>query len=151
MNLTAKHPSDAAPASDVPEPTLSVQNLSVSVETQTGPLPLIKNINFTLARGETLALAGESGSGKSITSLAIMGLLPPPAVRVSGGSIMLGHETLTTLPEADLRALYRSYQPGGASRRVTLTWRAWRANQEIHQGCGPGGCTCDPCGCKRGG
>jgi peptide/nickel transport system ATP-binding protein len=105
MNLAAKHPSDAAPASDIPEPILSVQNLSVSVETQTGPLPLIKNINFTLARGETLALAGESGSGKSITSLAIMGLLPPPAVRVSGGSIMLGHETLTTLPEADLRAL----------------------------------------------
>lgn len=86
-------------------PVLSVQDLTVSVRTGTGLVPLISNISFNLARGETLAIAGESGSGKSITSLAIMGLLPPPAVRVTGGSIMLGDRNLTALPESELRAV----------------------------------------------
>ena len=52
-----------------------------------------------------MAIAGESGSGKSITSLAIMGLLPPPAVRITAGSIRLGDTDLTQLPEAQMRAL----------------------------------------------
>ena len=69
---------------------LCVQGLTVSVRTQAGDRPLVENLNFTLRRGETLAIAGESGSGKSITSLAIMGLLPPPAVRVTAGSVRLG-------------------------------------------------------------
>jgi peptide/nickel transport system ATP-binding protein len=86
-------------------PVLSVQDLTISVRTGTGLVPLISNISFNLARGETLAIAGESGSGKSITSLAIMGLLPPPAVRVTGGSIMLGDRNLTALPESELRAV----------------------------------------------
>jgi peptide/nickel transport system ATP-binding protein len=86
-------------------PVLSVQDLTVAVRTGTGLVPLISNISFNLARGETLAIAGESGSGKSITSLAIMGLLPPPAVRVTGGSIMLGDRNLTALPESELRAV----------------------------------------------
>lgn len=84
---------------------LSVQNLCVSVRRDQGLMPLVQNISFDLRRGETLAIAGESGSGKSITSLAIMGLLPPPAVRVTGGAILLGGTDLTQLPEADLRRI----------------------------------------------
>jgi len=105
MNLTTTPRSDAAPASDSSAPILSVKGLSVAVQTSAGALPLIHNISFDLRRGETLALAGESGSGKSITSLAIMGLLPPPAVRVTGGAITLGRQTLTALPETEMRAL----------------------------------------------
>jgi peptide/nickel transport system ATP-binding protein len=97
--------SEALMASDISTVVLSVENLSVSVRTRDGLKPLIKNISFDLRRGETLALAGESGSGKSITSLAIIGLLPPPAVRVTGGAIKLDHQTLTTLPEFELRAV----------------------------------------------
>lgn len=105
MNLPTTPRSDAGTASDRSAPVLSVQGLSVAVQTGVGALPLIHNISFDLRRGETLALAGESGSGKSITSLAIMGLLPPPAVHVTGGAITLGPQTLTALPETEMRAL----------------------------------------------
>ena len=86
-------------------PVLSVQGLTVSVRTEAGDKPLVQDLSFTLNRGETLAIAGESGSGKSITSLAIMGLLPPPAVRVTAGRVSLGDTDLTTLPESQMRSL----------------------------------------------
>jgi peptide/nickel transport system ATP-binding protein len=86
-------------------PVLSVENLTVSVRTEDGLRPLVNGLSFVVGRGETLAIAGESGSGKSITSLAIMGLLPPPAVRVTGGSVRLGGTDLTTLPEAEMRGI----------------------------------------------
>ncbi|OYX21372.1 MAG: ABC transporter ATP-binding protein [Rhodobacterales bacterium 32-66-9] len=103
MTLAETMPtSGAAPA---PEPVLRVEGLCVSVRTEGGLKPLVQDLSFTLAKGETLAIAGESGSGKSITSLAIMGLLPPPAVRVTGGRVMLGATDLTSLPEAALRSI----------------------------------------------
>ena len=84
-----------------------------SVRTEAGVTPLVLDLGFTLNRGENLAIAGESGSGKSITALAIMGLLPPPAVRVTGGKVTLSGLDLTALPEAQagLRA-----EPGRAAR-----------------------------------
>ncbi|MFZ5749954.1 MAG: dipeptide ABC transporter ATP-binding protein [Pseudomonadota bacterium] len=94
-----------AASAPAPGPVLAVEGLCVSVRTETGLRPLVRDLSFTLNRGETLAIAGESGSGKSITSLAIMGLLPPPAVRVTGGSVRLGGTDLIGLPEARLRAL----------------------------------------------
>jgi len=84
---------------------LRVQGLTVSVRSEAGDSPLVQDLSFSLRRGETLAIAGESGSGKSITSLAIMGLLPPPAVRVTAGSIHLGETELTGLAEAQMRSL----------------------------------------------
>ncbi|AZL58724.1 ABC transporter ATP-binding protein [Tabrizicola piscis] len=103
MTLAEALPTSGAVAA--PEPVLRVEGLCVSVRTECGLKPLVQDLSFTLNRGETLAIAGESGSGKSITSLAIMGLLPPPAVRVTGGQVVLGSETLTGLAEADLRAI----------------------------------------------
>ncbi|NBE08309.1 ABC transporter ATP-binding protein [Paragemmobacter ruber] len=99
---------DAAPdaaldAAAEAAPVLLVAGLTVSVRTEAGLKPLVENLSFTLRRGETLAIAGESGSGKSMTSLAIMGLLPPPAVRVTAGSIRLGQTDLTAAPEAQMR------------------------------------------------
>ncbi|MEZ5885727.1 MAG: ABC transporter ATP-binding protein [Paracoccaceae bacterium] len=92
-------------ATDAPGPVLTVEGLTVSVRTEGGVRPLVRDLSFTLARGEVLAIAGESGSGKSITSLAIMGLLPPPAVRVTAGHIRLGDTDLTSLPEAAMRGV----------------------------------------------
>nr|RDS96874.1 ABC transporter ATP-binding protein [Cereibacter sphaeroides f. sp. denitrificans] len=98
--------SGAASAPDADAlPALTVEGLEVSVRTEAGLRPLVSGLSFTLARGETLAIAGESGSGKSITSLAIMGLLPPPAVRITGGRIKLGRTELTDLPEGRMRAI----------------------------------------------
>jgi peptide/nickel transport system ATP-binding protein len=94
-----------ASGADLAPEVLRVQNLTVSVRTESGDRPLVANLSFTLRRGETLAIAGESGSGTSITALAIMGLLPPPAVRVTAGSITIGNTDLTQLPETQLRSL----------------------------------------------
>ncbi len=93
-----------APAGDA-APVLSVKGLTVSVRAAGLLTPLVSDLSFTLAPGETLAIAGESGSGKSITSLAIMGLLPPPAVRVTGGRVVLDGTDLLALPEGRMRAL----------------------------------------------
>ncbi len=104
MNAEATTLSGAAMAPDV-QPVLAVSGLEVSVRTEHGPRVLVHDLNFELARGETLAIAGESGSGKSLTSLAIMGLLPPPAVHVSQGVIRLGDVDLLSLPERQMRGI----------------------------------------------
>ena len=76
---------------------LEVRDLQVSARSEHGLVPLVQGLSFSLNLGETLAIAGESGSGKSITSLACMGLLPAPAVRVTGGSITLDGIEITAL------------------------------------------------------
>ena len=70
-----------------------------------GARDVVRDLSFTLARGETLCIAGESGSGKSMTSLAVMGLLPQPAAFVSAGSIRLGDVDLTGLGEDAMRRI----------------------------------------------
>ena len=92
-------------AAAAPDIVLSVAGLTVSVRTEAGMRSLVEGLSFDLRRGETLAIAGESGSGKSITSLAIMGLLPPPAVRLTGGRVILGGTDLTRLAEPAMRAV----------------------------------------------
>jgi len=104
MKLAEKNLSGAALAPEA-DTVLSVQDLTVSVRNDAGLVPLVQDLSFKLARGETLAIAGESGSGKSITSLAIMGLLPPPAVRVTKGRINLGDRDMTQMPEAQMQRI----------------------------------------------
>src|SRR6187455_2077963 len=61
-------------------PLLSVSNLSISFLQDTILTPAVKNISFNLHRGKLTAIVGESGSGKSVTSLALLKLLPPQAL-----------------------------------------------------------------------
>ncbi len=82
---------------------LDVKNLSVRLQTQRGPADAVRDINFTLARGETLGLVGESGCGKSITALSLMGLLPENAV--VRGSIRFDGKELVGLPDDALRQI----------------------------------------------
>ncbi len=65
------------------KPILEIQNLSVEFPTKNEVVGAIKDISFNLAAGETLGIVGESGSGKSVTSLAVIGLLPTTA-KVTG-------------------------------------------------------------------
>ena len=66
---------------------LEVSNLRVHLHTHHGAADAVRGIDFTLHRGETLGLVGESGCGKSLTALALMGLLPDAAH--ASGSILL--------------------------------------------------------------
>src|SRR5690606_40911244 len=69
----------AAPVGASAKPVLSVAGLTIAVRTEDGVREVVSDLNFQISRGETFCIAGESGSGKSMTSLAIMGLLPEPA------------------------------------------------------------------------
>src|SRR5690606_5102875 len=104
MSSIAHKAGAPAPAASTPAststPVLSLKGLTVSVRDNA----LVENLSFDLAKGETLAIAGESGSGKSLTSLAIMGLLPTQ-LRASSGQILLDGCDLLTLPEAEMRPL----------------------------------------------
>ncbi|GAB3533918.1 ABC transporter ATP-binding protein [Arthrobacter tecti] len=76
---------------------LSVRDLSVTYGSEAGPVRAVRGLSFDLQPGQTLAIAGESGSGKSATSLAIMGLLPDSAV--VGGSVRLGEREILGLSD----------------------------------------------------
>ncbi len=75
------------------EPVLEVTDLNVSFPTEDGLVQAVRGVSYRLHRGESLGIVGESGSGKSVTSLAVMGLLPRTA-RVSGSAKVLGREMI---------------------------------------------------------
>ncbi|TPM51715.1 ABC transporter ATP-binding protein [Mesorhizobium sp. B2-2-3] len=92
------------------ETILDIANLSVSVRGEDAERDVVSNLSLTLSRGETLCIAGESGSGKSMTALAIMQLLPQPPARISSGTIRLlggdaGDTDLTALDERRMRRI----------------------------------------------
>ena len=82
---------------------LEVQDLRITLATPQGPAEAVRGVDFELASGETLGLIGESGSGKSLTALALMGLLPEGAR--SAGRVLFEGQDLLALPERQLGAL----------------------------------------------
>jgi len=83
---------------------LDVQHLTVTFERSGGALTAVDDLNLSIGPGETLGLVGESGSGKSVTALAILRLLQPPA-RVSAGRIVFEERDLLTLSESEMRSV----------------------------------------------
>jgi peptide/nickel transport system ATP-binding protein len=85
-------------------PLLQVEDLHIALSTDAGSFPAVEGVSFEIARGETVGLVGESGCGKSITALSIMGLLKPP-LGLAGGRIRLTGQEIQDLPASELRAL----------------------------------------------
>ncbi len=87
------------------ETLLDVQDLRVAFETSRGTVRAVEGISYRVRRGETVAIVGESGCGKSVSALAIMRLLAKPAGRVTGGRILFEGRNLLTLAEGEMRAI----------------------------------------------
>jgi len=97
-------PADEA-GSGATGPLLDVRNLKVEFATGGGVVRALDGVSFSINRGETVAVLGESGSGKSVTAQAIMALLPKPAGRIVDGQILLDGVDLASRPLNEVRQL----------------------------------------------
>ncbi len=84
---------------------LSVNNLTVHFHTEAGIVRALEDVSFSIEEGEVLGLVGETGCGKSVTALSVMGLLPVPPGKILGGTIEFGGRDLLSLNSEEMRAL----------------------------------------------
>ncbi len=84
------------------EVLLRVENLTTCFDTEEGLITPVNGVSFSINRGQTLGLVGESGCGKSVTALSIMRLVPCPPGRIASGKIVLGGENLLDKSEAEM-------------------------------------------------
>ena len=82
---------------------LSIQGLSVSFFTDEGVVKAVQDVGFSIKKGKTFALVGESGCGKSVTALSIMRLVPEPPGKIVGGEIVFEGRNLLALSEKEIR------------------------------------------------
>jgi len=87
------------------EPVLKVENLRIELTTRDGIAPVIDDLSFELGAGESIGFVGESGCGKSMTALGLMGLLPDKIGRIASGKIIFNGEDLTTASEKRMREI----------------------------------------------
>ena len=92
------------PPADAGAPLLVVEHLTTTFDVGGRHVAAVDDVSFSLSRGETLGLVGESGCGKSVTALSILRLVPPPG-RITGGRIVLDGLDLRTLDEAEMRTV----------------------------------------------
>lgn len=97
---------------------LSIKNLAVTFQTRKGPVEAVRNVNLTLAKGETLGIVGESGSGKSVTSYALMRILD------AGGSITAGDISYSNI---DLRHATSKAMQDIRGREISMVFQNPRA------------------------
>ena len=100
---TIEQPQSTDSANDGKAPLLSVRDLCVSFRTDGGEARAVDGVSFDLYPGEVLGIVGESGSGKSVTSLAIMRLIPDPPGKIVSGQIMYGGEDIVQKSYPDMR------------------------------------------------
>ncbi|MBG9656299.1 ABC transporter ATP-binding protein [Cytobacillus firmus] len=85
------------------EKVLEVKDLNVTFTTYGGEVQAVRGVSFDLFKGETLAIVGESGCGKSVTSQSIMRLIPSPPGRIADGAVLFKGKDLTKLKESEMR------------------------------------------------
>jgi oligopeptide transport system ATP-binding protein len=86
----------------VAEKLLEVSDLRTHFFTREGVVQAVDGVSFSLEKGETLGIVGESGCGKSVTALSIMGLIPRPPARIVSGEVIFEGRDLTKLPDREL-------------------------------------------------
>ena len=89
----------------MPPPLLRVENLQAHFHTRDGVVRAVDGVSFDVMPGETLAIVGESGCGKSVTSMSILRLLPMPPARIAGGRIEFDGRNLLELSESEMREI----------------------------------------------
>lgn len=98
----------AGPTNPTPRPVLEIDALAVQIAGDPSGRHVLENVGFSISPGETLCVVGESGSGKSVTSLAVMGLLPSGALRPTRGRILVEGENVLAASPSRLRELRAS-------------------------------------------
>ncbi|MBE3574522.1 MAG: ABC transporter ATP-binding protein [Firmicutes bacterium] len=88
---------------DLAERLLEIRDLRTYFYTEDGVVPSVDGVDLTIDKGETLGLVGESGCGKSVTSLSIMGLIPKPPGKIVSGEILFNGQDLLKKSEAEMR------------------------------------------------
>jgi peptide/nickel transport system ATP-binding protein len=87
-------------------PLIEVRGLSTAVRTAKGEVTVVQDLDLVIGQGETVAIVGESGCGKSLAALSIMGLLPRGQARVVGGSVVMDGRDLTALSKGQARKMH---------------------------------------------
>jgi oligopeptide/dipeptide ABC transporter ATP-binding protein len=89
----------------VPEPLLSISDLVVEFKTEDGIVHAVDGVSYDLFPGEILGIVGESGSGKSVSTMALLGLIPQPPGRITSGTATFNGKDLLKLKKKELRAV----------------------------------------------
>ena len=92
-------------SASVPDPILSVKDLTVEFNTEDGVVHAVTGVSYDLYPGETLGVVGESGSGKSVSVMAMLGLIPVPPGRIAAGQALYKGRDLLSLPRKTLREI----------------------------------------------
>jgi oligopeptide transport system ATP-binding protein len=90
---------------DNKKPILEVKNLQTHFKTDAGVVKAVNGVSFTVDKGETVGIVGESGCGKSVTNLSIMKLIPSPPGKIVGGEVIFDGQNILNLPESELRTI----------------------------------------------
>jgi peptide/nickel transport system ATP-binding protein len=133
---------DTPGSAEAVRPILEVEDLRTFFFTRDGVVRAVDGVSFSIARGETLAIVGESGCGKSVTSLSILRLIPSPPGRIVSGAIRFEGRDLAELSEAEMRHIRGNeismifQEPMTSLNPVLTIGRQIGETLRLHQGLG---------------
>src|SRR5882762_638150 len=87
------------------QPLLELKDLNVAFDTERGQIKPVRDVSLSIFPGQTVAVVGESGCGKSVTALSILRLIPQPPGRILGGEVILEGRNLLGLSEKEMRSV----------------------------------------------